>query len=201
MASKVEICNMALGWLGVPPITSLQEARPEARYADQYYTNALEKCLRDYRWSFAQRRVRLAEVDVPDGYQASYENAYSVPAECLLAHTVMDESGRGFDFEVALAPDGGSRVILTNAPRAYLSFTALVTVTELFDPNFTRALARRIAADLVAPVLKNNPQKVQECETLYARALQEAWLADSREGKEEEPESDWIKARTGAMKW
>ena len=31
MASKIAICNMALGWLGAPPIASLTENRPEAR--------------------------------------------------------------------------------------------------------------------------------------------------------------------------
>lgn len=198
MASKIAICNMALGWLGAPPIASLTENRPEARYADQYYDSALETTLRDHRWNFAQRRVRLAPVTVPEGYAGVYEYAYALPTDCLQAHKVLDVVENEFDFEVALAPDGGSKILLTKTTAAYLAYTAKVTVPELYDPDFTRALAKRLAADLAVPILKNNPQKVQEAETLYERALVKAKLSDYREGKPaDEPDVSWITARRG----
>ena len=78
MATKIAICNMALGWLGAPPIASLTENRPEARYAAQYYDIAVEQCLRDHRWNFAQKRARLAGIDVPEAYAMDYENAYAI---------------------------------------------------------------------------------------------------------------------------
>ena len=89
MASKISIINMALGWLGAPPIAGLTEKRPEAIYASQYYDSALEQTLRDHKWNFAQRRKRLAALNVPDGYQGVYENAYALPVDCLHAHTVL----------------------------------------------------------------------------------------------------------------
>ena len=198
MASKISIINMALGWLGAPPIAALTEKRPEAIYASQYYDSALEQTLRDHRWNFAQRRRRLAALDVPDGYQGIYENAYALPVDCLHAHTVLDAAENTFPFIVALAEDGGSKIVLTNVASAYLAYTALVTVPELYDPNFVRALSRRLAADIAVPILKNNAQKVQEAETLYDRELARAKLADYREGKpEEEEDVSWIQARTG----
>lgn len=197
MASKISIINMALGWLGAPPIAGLTERRPEASYASQYYDSALEQTLRDHRWNFAQRRKRLAALDVPDGYQGSYENAYALPVDCLHAHTVLDAAENTFPFIVALAEDGGSKIVLTNVASAYLAYTALVTVPELYDPNFVRAMSRRLAADIAVPILKNNAQKVQEAETLYDRELARAKLADYREGKpEEEEDVSWIQART-----
>lgn len=197
MASKISIINMALGWLGAPPIAGLTEKRPEAIYASQYYDSALEQTLRDHRWNFAQRRKRLAALDVPDGYQGVYENAYALPVDCLHAHTVLDEAENSFPFIVALAGDGGSKIILTNVGSAYLAYTALVTVPELYDPNFVRAMSRRLAADIAVPILKNNAQKVQEAETLYDRELTKAKLSDYREGKpEEEEDVSWIQART-----
>ena len=197
MASKISIINMALGWLGAPPIAALTEKRPEAIYASQYYDSALEQTLRDHRWNFAQRRRRLAALDVPDGYQGIYENAYALPVDCLHAHTVLDAAENTFPFIVALAEDGGSKIVLTNVASAYLAYTALVTVPELYDPNFVRALSRRLAADIAVPILKNNAQKVQEAETLYDRELTRAKLADYREGKpEEEEDVSWIQART-----
>lgn len=197
MASKISIINMALGWLGAPPIAALTEKRPEAIYASQYYDSALEQTLRDHRWNFAQRRKRLAALDVPDGYQGIYENAYALPVDCLHAHTVLDAAENTFPFIVALAEDGGSKIVLTNVASAYLAYTALVTVPELYDPNFVRAMSRRLAADIAVPILKNNAQKVQEAETLYDRELARAKLADYREGKpEEEEDVSWIQART-----
>lgn len=197
MASKISIINMALGWLGAPPIAALTEKRPEAIYASQYYDSALEQTLRDHRWNFAQRRKRLAALNVPDGYQGIYENAYALPVDCLHAHTVLDAAENTFPFIVALAEDGGSKIVLTNVASAYLAYTALVTVPELYDPNFVRALSRRLAADIAVPILKNNAQKVQEAETLYDRELTRAKLADYREGKpEDEEDVSWIKART-----
>lgn len=197
MASKISIINMALGWLGAPPIAGLTERRPEASYASQYYDSALEQTLRDHKWNFAQRRRRLAALDVPDGYQGIYENAYALPVDCLHAHTVLDAAENTFPFIVALAEDGGSKIVLTNVASAYLAYTALVTVPELYDPNFVRALSRRLAADIAVPILKNNAQKVQEAETLYDRELTRAKLADYREGKpEEEEDVSWIQART-----
>ena len=198
MASKISIINMALGWLGAPPIAALTEKRPEAIYASQYYDSALEQTLRDHRWNFAQRRRRLAALDVPDGYQGIYENAYALPVDCLHAHTVLDAAENTFPFIVALAEDGGSKIVLTNVASAYLAYTALVTVPELYDPNFVRALSRRLAADIAVPILKNNTQKVQEAETLYDRELARAKLSDYREGKpEDEEDVSWIKARMG----
>lgn len=197
MASKISIINMALGWLGAPPIAALTEKRPEAIYASLYYNSALEQTLRDHRWNFAQRRRRLAALNVPDGYQGIYENAYALPVDCLHAHTVLDAAENTFPFLVALAEDGGSKIVLTNVASAYLAYTALVTAPELYDPNFVRALSRRLAADIAVPILKNNAQKVQEAETLYDRELTRAKLADYREGKpEDEEDVSWIKART-----
>lgn len=198
MASKISIINMALGWLGAPPIAALTEKRPEAIYASQYYDSALEQTLRDHKWNFAQRRKRLAALNVPDGYQGVYENAYALPVDCLHAHTVLDVADNTFPFIVSLAEDGGPKILLTNVSGAYLGYTALVTSPELYDPNFVRVLSRRLSADIAVPILKNNPQKVQEAETLYDRELMRAKLSDYREGKpEDEEDVSWIKARTG----
>ena len=198
MATKIGICNLALGWLGSPPIAALTENRPEARYAAQYYDLAVEMCLRDHRWNFAQKRKRLAGIALPEAFTADFRYAYALPVDVAHAHTLIDPAGNELKFDVALGEDGASRMILANDLVVYLKYTALVTVTELFDPHFTRAVARRLAADIAIPILKNNPQKVQELEALYDRAIQMARLSDYREGEApEEEEISWITSRTG----
>lgn len=204
MSSTIQICNLALGRIGARGIASLEERTPEAIYCKQFYDLALDQTLRDHRWNFAQKRVVLAGIDVPEGWTDSWEYAYAVPSDCLHAHTIVGadgsdkdtSTGAPWEFVLALANDS-TRVILTNVQNARLGYTVRVADASLFDPWFVRALEHRLAADLVGPVLKNNPGKIQETEQLYARAIAQARLHDAREGRPEEtPESDWITART-----
>ena len=204
MASQVQICNLALGWLGTRSIASMSEATNEARVCTQYYEFALEQSLRDHRWNFAQRRRVLAETAFPEGYDATYAYCYAVPTDCLEAHTLVDESGsdkdlngRAWVFEIVLTDDGAGKVILTQVGNATLTYTAKVTNPSLYDPLFVRAFAKRLAADMCVAILKNNPQKVQETETLYQNEIRRAKAVDAREGKEEEvQENPWVVART-----
>lgn len=193
--SIVSICNMALGWIGTSPITSLTQASPEARACSQFYDMARQQTLRDHPWNFAQARVALAKVDVPDTYP-EYAYAYTWPNSCIRAHKVY-YNGTPYDFEVALAEDGSSRVILTNAPEAVLSYTKDVSDPNLFDPLYVRALARRLAADIGKVFFKNNPQSAQELETYYANEVRKAQAMDAREGKPDTVDDNpWILART-----
>jgi hypothetical protein len=193
--SIVSIWNMALGWIGTKGVTSLTENSPERRACEQFYDIARQQTLRDHPWNFAQTRVALAEVDVPDTYP-EYAYAYAWPDKCIRAHKVRNDAGE-HDFEVVLAADGASRMILTNTQNAVLLYTADVKDPALFDPLYVRALARRLAADMGKVFFKNNPQTMQELETYYSNEVRKAQAMDAREGKPEvEEEIPWIMART-----
>lgn len=193
--SEVSICNMALGWVGTRSIASLTENSPEARACGQFYGPAREQTLRDHAWNFAQARVTLAGVTVPDEYP-EYSYAYAWPSDCLRALKVRDASGAEAEFEVVLATSGASRMILTNAETAVLVYTKNVSDPAVFDPLYVRALARRIAADIGKVFFKNNQQAMQELETYYLNEIRKAQTQDAAEGKPEDvAESTWITAR------
>lgn len=193
--TETSICNMALGWVGARSITSLSENSPEARACVQFYDMAREQTLRDHPWNFAQVRVALASIDVPDEYP-EYGYAYSWPTDCLRALKVRNTAGIEEDFEVALSTVGGTRMILTNAEKAVLIYTKNVTNVSVFDPLYARALARRIAADIGKVFFKNNQQTMQELETYYLNEIRKAQTQDAGEGKAETvDESAWITAR------
>lgn len=193
--SVISICNMALGWIGTNSIASLTQNDPGARACNQFYDMARQQTLRDHPWNFAQSRIALAAVDVPDTYP-EYAYAYAWPDKCIRAHKVRNDAG-DYDFEVVLSPDGSGRMILTNAQNAVLLYTADVADPTLFDPLYTRALARRLAADMGKVFFKNNAQTMQELETYYANEVRKAQAMDAREGKPDaEEEIPWILART-----
>ena len=84
MASKVDICNMALMRIGVSTIISdINEGSQESNVCAQFFDATLDYILRDYPWNFAEVRVTLAQAagDPPTNWAFKY--AY--PSDCLAA--------------------------------------------------------------------------------------------------------------------
>jgi hypothetical protein len=181
VASRIEICNLALGWLGESPIADMDENRPSARYCRLYYPAALEDVLREHPWNFAQARERLSPVEVPEAWAMSYRHAYARPGKCVVLHYLVTEDGRKAE-HFRPADNGTGTIVLSNTPRAFGQFTRLAEDTNMYDAKFIQALARRLQCLLVGALLKHNTAAVQEAETLYNRALNEAKVTDAREG-------------------
>lgn len=182
MASMIEICNLALGFLGEPPVADLNEQRPAARYCKLYLRPALEALLRDHPWNFAQDRERLTSIDVPDGWAGQYKHAYVMPAQCVRLHHLVTAGGcrvRCF----ALTDHGGRTLVLTSLENAVAEFTRLIDDANHYDALFSQVFARKLQCLLVKPLLKSSPSAVQEAETLYQRAMEEARVQDAREGR------------------
>lgn len=206
--SKVDICNMALSFLGMRAVASLSEHTPEAIGAERFYGIALEQVLRDYPWKFAQRRERLALVDVPEGWTREYAFAYAYPKNALRLHHLIEPCGaKSKKFQVAA--DETRTIMLSDISDALGAFTAKVDDITRFDPMFVQAMARKLQALLVKPLLKNNPSLVKEAEELYALEIARAKTADAREGEpfhDGDPEwngghdNPWAAARMGCFR-
>ena len=78
-AGKLDIFNMALGFLGTRTIASENERTPEAIQCDLYWDRARRSALRDYPYRFAVRRVVLAEKTLPETYEGEWRHAYALP--------------------------------------------------------------------------------------------------------------------------
>ena len=190
MQSTIQICNQALLFVGTRTIASLEEPTPEAVYCREFYNQAVLSVLADHPWGFAQRREKLAEVRVPEGWQGVYAKAYAYPLNCVQAHYLVLGEVRSQAYE--LAADNERTIILTDVPEAVLAYTAHISDATRFSPKFAESLARKLQCLLVKPILKGNPNAVQEAETIYARVLSEAKAADAKEGRPfNEAESPW----------
>ena len=193
MYSVVQICNQALLLIGTRPIASLDEPTPEAAYCNQFYNQAVLSVLAEHAWGFAQRRERLAEVQVPEGWQSAYCKAYAYPLDCVQSHYLMTEDGREKTQAYALAADNERTILLTNISSAVLAYTAHIKDATRFSPKFVEALSRKLQCLLVKPIMKGSSQAVKEAEELYARALSDAKTADSKEGQPfNDPETPWL---------
>ncbi len=203
MITKMTIWNMALGFIGTRTVASEEERTLEAVQCALYWDSARRQALRDFPWNFARRRAWLAHVHVPEGYEMQYVYAYALPEDLLQALRVFPA---GKDYEAygdtergrfVLVYDGTSKrqVLLCNAEKALLSYTADMEDTTVFDDLFAHLLARKLAALIAVSLLKNNAAKVKELEELYRMSMPAAMQVDMNEGREAERPDPWILAR------
>lgn len=159
-SSAVDICNLALSYLGDeaevididPPDGTIQAAQ-----CGRFYPIARDKLLEMHPWTFATVRVNLALVADPVPNPSEWAFAYSMPAEVLKPRAIYMPDGkqddRGEDYIVESDADGNG-VIRTNVENAILRYTRLVEDPTKFTPGFTLALARLLASMLAGPIIK-----------------------------------------------
>lgn len=210
MATKVQICNLALSHIGQHSIQSLDEATKLAQYCNLHFDNTRDAVLRDHAWGFAKKRLTLALTG--DTY-SGWDYAYAYPDDCLVAHEIFDltgsVTGTAYDpdtdtyystgkveFEVSVNNALSQKIILTNKESAELMYTARVTNVGLFDPLFVDALSYALALKLVQP-LKADTALRQELSNSYVRLVERAKAVSANETyKKPDRDNDFVNART-----
>lgn len=199
MATDVSICNMALARIGVSTfISSLNEASNEARVCALFYEEARDRVLRNFPWSFAKKRVTLADAGTAP---AEWGFKYGYPSDCLKARYIVPVGLRNprndqrVPFEVA--NESGQRVIYTNQDAAELVYTYRVTDPTLFDALFSSALAYLLGSEIAMP-LSVKADVAQAALKAYNSEVQVA-AAHSLDEQQEGPEpvSELITVRDG----
>ena len=105
--SQISVWNRALGFLGTRSVASEQENTPEALQCRLYWDSARRQVLRDFPWSFAQRRAWMPLVPLPEGFAPEFRFAYALPDDCLKVHEVRHEGAAALE---VLAGVRGGRV-------------------------------------------------------------------------------------------
>lgn len=195
-AGRLDIYNMALGYIGVRTISSPNEQTPEAVQCGLYWDRARRTALRDFPWNFAARRVRLAQKKLPDAYAMQWRFAYALPDACLKVVHVHDGAHPNTPFRIV--QDGGEVLILSRTGCAFADYTVDVEDISLWDELFVDAMVRKLACMIATPLLKNNPQKQEQLEQLYRLALPSAEGQDASEVELQKKRRDgWLEARCG----
>jgi hypothetical protein len=196
MASKVDICNMALGNVGAKNlIESIDEPSTEARQCKLWFTPSLKKTLEAFDWGFARTRQTLAEdgEDPPDEW--SYR--YQYPATCVKLRLLWNPLGRAADAvpyirEVNAA---GVPTVLTNLEDAVGIFTFLQLNTAVYPALFDDALAFQLAASIAYKLTGKRAVKADMVAEFHT-ALALAAASDANEEIAEPPrEAPWIEGR------
>lgn len=192
--SDVQICNMALGFLGHKRfITSLGESSVEARILNMYFAAARDDVLQEHEWNFATKDASLAPIDEAiEGW--SY--LYARPPGCLYIRSIHAQASLvKAEFEEVQSPSTNQRAIATDMAAAFCRFTVSVTDPNLFTPNFTMALAYKLAI-MASKSITGSNEPGNACIPLYRELLQRAKTANRSEKKsKQDTESSFINAR------
>jgi hypothetical protein len=157
MASEIDISNLALSHLGdAANVSDFDEGSAQADHCRRFYPIARDTLLEMHAWSFATRRIVLAELSDPPDSMWSY--AYSLPSNMVRALGVVPPDGDDKDTQdyVIETDDTGTKILFTNTAEAVLRYVVKITDTAQFSPLFTDALTWLLASYVAGPLIKGS---------------------------------------------
>ena len=181
----VEICNIALGYLGEDSITALSDGTTRADLCNQIYAAVRDAVLEDRDWQFAslwaaQATIASTSKNPRLAYQASK------PTGTLSVREVVDAEGDAIDWllegELILVDDYVADAVAAGTDGVYVHVTQSVADTTKWPNAFILAFAHRLAAELAVP-LSENVRKQETEWALYRQALEIATSNDSMQGR------------------
>lgn len=207
MKSEVDICNMALGHLGVSmTIMDIQaENSVEARTCRTFFETARDLALEEAPWPFAKR---TNDLQIVAGNKYGWEYRYRYPNDCLSARQIITEELTGIvetgdsiirpmpiPFEVVEDEANGGKAILTDVENAILIYTARITKVSVMPTAFQIAFSLGLAS-LISGPLSANPKNRDAVSKAYELAISKAVGRAFNEGRERpERESEFTAAR------
>ena len=93
MSSDLDVCNLALGFLGDSAnVSSISPPEPsyQAELCAKFYPMARDNFLNMHNWGFATKRVMPASIAVPTPAAGMWQYAYITPSDCLTVTRVYD---------------------------------------------------------------------------------------------------------------
>jgi hypothetical protein len=199
MATEVDICNLALGYLGdKATVASINppEGSAQAAHCSRFYPICRDSLLESHPWSFATRRRTLALLG--DGFP-EWDFMYMQPSDAINLIAVLppdstDDYSENFrnlpagvgstyqpqDFSTEVLEDG-TNVILTDQEDATLRYTVAQFDTAKFSPLFVEALAWKLASVLAGPLIKGEAgaMEAKRCMVFFKEVYSSAIESDS----------------------
>ena len=196
-SNRLEIYNMALGFIGTRTIGSPNEHTPEAIQCELMWDRARRSALRDFPYRFAIRRMRLPEKDMPDVYELEWLHCYGVPDTVLKVVRVHGGARGGINkAPYSIQRDADGEIILTDIEHAMIDAVVDVEDVSQWDDAFVAAMARRLACLVCVPLTKGDG-KLAALTQAYQAAIPVAEGADASEAYDRKAGDAWLQARGG----
>lgn len=185
MSARIDICNMALSFIGAGLITSLDDGTDESRAMKAVYYLAKDAMLEDANWTFAMKRWKPAASGTAPAFGWSY--AYPVPSDIHRVVAVLRSFGTQsvwpystYDFpeETLSAHVIESGEILSNDNPIYCYGIRKMEDEGSYSPLFVEAFGYKLAY-MVSMPLAASTTKMQSALALYGMLMKRAKTRDS----------------------
>jgi hypothetical protein len=200
MATKVEICNLALGHLGIGKqiVTLDTEQSQEAIACRRFFDVTRDETLRDAAWPFARRRMTLAQIEEDPNDDWAY--SYRYPTDCLMIRRIYsgirtDDRQSRVSYEIA--SDDAGWLIFTDEDDAKVTYTTRYEDVAHYPPDFVMAMALRLAFNIAPWLTKGDPFGMgNRALQMYVQEISKARAsAFNEEQPDENPFSEFTRAR------
>lgn len=189
MASRVDICNLALLKLGSgSKITSLTDNSVAARALSNCYDLIRKAELRANTWSFSLKRTALPASATPPAW--GYANAFPLPSDYVrlmqanqfyLTPALLDyNTGDASAFAIETNADGVLSILTDYTAPLKIRYVWDVTDEGRFDALFNISLAARLAYETCEQITNSNTKK-QSIRQDYMDAIKQAVRTNSIE--------------------
>jgi len=201
MPSETEIANLALSHISAKEINNLQsEKSNEAASARRFFVQARDQVLRDFPWHFATRFQVLALIEQDPTIEWTF--SYAQPSDLIYARRILSgvrNDTRMSRVKFRIVQGTSSNFIFTDQEDACLEYTVKETNPERFPPDFTNALAWRLAHYMAPRVTRGDPFKLgNRALQHYVLEISRAQATAANEGQIDEiPDSEYIIEREG----
>jgi hypothetical protein len=203
MASEVDISNLALSHLGDDAsVSSIDppEGSAQAEHCARFYPMARDAAIQSADWSFAARRVLLAEL-VSESDQWDY--CYAKPTDALVIRAILPQDASGDDpayqQEYAIEVNSaGVEVIYTDQPLAIAKYTKRITDPGVFPPMVVQGISWLLASMVAGPLIKGDAGRAAalNCSKMSVGWLGKAMEVDKNQRKTSRDfKPSWIEAR------
>lgn len=187
---SVQICNLALMMVGIPPITSFEDENNNAKQCKKFFPVLRDRVLRDHIWSFACSSYDLQVLD-EESPDPEYRFVCTLPGDLIRVLNVVG------DFPYRLF---GGKLLIDLHP-ARIHYIRRIEDPSLFDETFVEALQYLLAAE-IGMANTRDPNLISFYRQEYERRLAVARSIDSSENRFDAQNSPrrsrWIESRFGS---
>jgi hypothetical protein len=186
MASKTDICNFALTFVGADRITAVTDDNERARICDLFYDQARLEVLQAHTWGPAIKLDSLS-ADATDPVWG-FDHRYQLPSDHIRMISIESVGQRRWEIQdeyVATDEDSPLKI----------KYVFDLSDTTQMSPMMVRAIAQRLAVHIVEKLTNSNTKKAQ-LEEQYERTINDAKAFD---GQERSPvriaDPTWVSSR------
>lgn len=199
MASKVQVCNIAILDAGGDAISSVPDGnKKESNLVVAHYDVALAFVLGEHPWRFAKKWASLAENTSYSFVDDTYEAAWALPADYVRWSDLENNGPSHMEFARR-----DSHLLTADYDEFEIEYIASITDTTKWPAYFISAFAAYLSWKIAPALRRKGARDKMDFAQAFMTALDNAKLKDSREDWQNETRitrhtnsnDTWIAAR------